>query len=247
MHLYSKDGEPVYEVPYADKKRGMRPATLRDAKKHNYFPSVTEILKILDKPGLNRWKEEQILMAALTIPRIEYEPEQAFIDRIKKDSREQAKIAAEKGQAIHKAVEYMFEDQIGKIDTSLYDLAKKVTQKIKDYFGVYDGWMVEESFACKAGYGGRVDLNHKKAEIVLDIKTKEVLEEGKKYAYDEHAMQLVGYSDGLLMPDARKVNAFVGYNGDVIFHEWENVDRERKMFYSCLDLWKHTKRHYPEV
>ena len=56
-HWYLRDGTPYHEVERADGK-GMRSATLRDARKSLAFPSVTNILSILAKPGLDAWRIE---------------------------------------------------------------------------------------------------------------------------------------------------------------------------------------------
>lgn len=68
-HWYDQNGEPRYTVPYADPKKGFRNTTLRDAKKMGLVPSVTTILGVANKPALNRWKENQILLAAMTLHR----------------------------------------------------------------------------------------------------------------------------------------------------------------------------------
>jgi hypothetical protein len=86
-----------------------RPTTLRDARKLNLVPSVTTIMSVAAKPGLEAWKMNQMMMAALTLPRAPDEPEADFIDRIQKDAKEQAKMAAERGTAIHEALEKFYE------------------------------------------------------------------------------------------------------------------------------------------
>ena len=51
-HWYTKDGQPMYEVASADGKRKIK-TTLRQARTMNLFPSVTTILKVLEKSGVN--------------------------------------------------------------------------------------------------------------------------------------------------------------------------------------------------
>jgi len=83
-HWYTRNGEPMYQIEGANGK--IRNTTLRDARKHNLVPSVTTILNVAAKPGLDNWKLQQVLLAALTLPRNEGEPEGAYIDRIISDS-----------------------------------------------------------------------------------------------------------------------------------------------------------------
>jgi hypothetical protein len=92
MHWYNQDGQPAYEVENKS-KGGMRPTTLRDAKQLNLVPSVTTVMDIMDKPGLNVWLQDRVLESALTMTRIFGEPDKAFIARIKQDSKELSTLA----------------------------------------------------------------------------------------------------------------------------------------------------------
>ena len=65
-HWYSADGQPMYEVPKA-KGGGTRKTTIRDARKHGWYPSVTSILKIVDKPFLNAWIANQAIEACIEV------------------------------------------------------------------------------------------------------------------------------------------------------------------------------------
>lgn len=187
--FYTQAGEPAYEVPA--KKGGMRPTTIRDAKALNLVPSVTTIISAAARPGLDIWKQQQVLMAALTATRKEQETDADFIRRIMADSQEQAKKAAERGTEIHGAIESSFADRIW--DTSEhFDKVVEVRRAVHGWFGV-QAWLPEKSFAHDMGYGGKVDLHS--PSCVIDIKTKDSLD-GLKL-YDEHLMQLAAYAQGL--------------------------------------------------
>ena len=80
VHWYRQDGAPQYTVKAKDGSD--RPTTLRDARKMDLVPSVTTILKVAAKPGLEQWKLEQMLLSALTLPRAQDEQEKAYIARI---------------------------------------------------------------------------------------------------------------------------------------------------------------------
>ena len=91
-HWYLRDGRPFHSVPTID---GLtRPVTLRDARKTLALPSVTNLLGILAKPGLDAWKVEQGIIAALTLPRDPAEPLDQFAKRVAIDSKEQVVKAA---------------------------------------------------------------------------------------------------------------------------------------------------------
>jgi hypothetical protein len=66
LHWYDRDGKPAYTVKAKDGSD--RPATLRDARKLNLVPSVTTIIRCAAAPGLELWKANQLMMAALTLP-----------------------------------------------------------------------------------------------------------------------------------------------------------------------------------
>ena len=118
-HWYAKDGSPAYTV--TAKNGEPRPTTLRDAKKLGLLPSVTTIMKAAASPGLEAWKMNQMMLAALTLPRGEGENEESFIKRIQADSREHAKMAAERGTAVHAAIERFYEGTIEDITDRVRD------------------------------------------------------------------------------------------------------------------------------
>ena len=107
QHWYTKTGDPAYTVKNKDGHQ--RPTTLRDARKLGLVPSVTTIIKCAASPGLEAWKLQQMMLAALTLPRAPEESEESFISRIQTDSKEQAKMAAERGSEVHAALESFFE------------------------------------------------------------------------------------------------------------------------------------------
>src|SRR5215469_7781999 len=103
-HWYLRDGTPFHEIAKKDGS-GNRPVTLADARKVFALPSVTNVLGVLAKPGLDAWKIEQGIMAALTLPRKPEEPLDVFALRVVADMGEQVEKAADFGSAIHAACE----------------------------------------------------------------------------------------------------------------------------------------------
>jgi len=241
MHLYNRDGSPCYEVPYKDPSRGMRASTLADARKQGLVPSVTEILRVMAKPGLERWKVQQGIMSALTLPR-EDETDDAFLGAVMRDSKEKGKIAADKGTEIHGAIERLFQGRT--VDSQYWDLAHRVRDAIDDKYGPELYWIAEKSFSHPMGFGGKTDL-HEPTKIVLDFKTKEKF--SKRMAYDEQVMQLAAYANGLGIPDALLVNMFVQWDGEIEIHEWTPAEAKRGWdgFCRCFELWKWVKKFDP--
>jgi hypothetical protein len=245
VHWYRADnGAPQYTVTAKDGSD--RPTTLRDARKMALVPSVTTVMKVAAKPGLDVWKNEQLLLAALTLPRMPDESEKSFIARVVADSKETGKRAAEAGTRIHESIEKHYAG-IKNIEHPEAALAfeKLVFEHFKTH--PFQKWETEVSFASQLGYGGKVDLYTRRDEstpvgIVLDAKTKDFGPEDKVDAYDENLMQLAAYRHGLDLPHARCANVFVSrtHKGLVKIHEWSEDDLERGwgMFNALLAFWK---------
>ena len=103
-HWYRADGTPVHRLPTSD-GRGERATTIRDAKRMGLFPSVTSILGILAKPGLEKWKLNQVALATLRTPKQENEGDDYWCNRVRNAAFEQVEQAADKGTMIHGALE----------------------------------------------------------------------------------------------------------------------------------------------
>jgi hypothetical protein len=193
-HWYDKNGKEAHS--YINKKGEEKPTTLRQARTEGLVPSVTSIIRLAAAPGLDAWKADQVIMAALSLPRVPDETDDEFVARIKLDAKEQAKKAAEKGTEIHALVQRGFEST-GIPDDAMryYESARKT---IYEALGraIFD---CEKSFA-RDGYGGKVDLS--RDGIVIDIKSTTKPLEGLK-TWDEHSLQLSAYRHGLGMDDAR--------------------------------------------
>ena len=240
-HWYDRLGNPVYEMPYADKRPGTRPVTLRDARKLGLVPGVSSISRCAAAPALERWKANQLLMAGLTLPRIAGELEATWIDRVWTDSQEQAKNAAAKGTNIHAAIQTHYEGGVPMMEYWHY--VPHATRAINEWAQASD-WTPEKSFACPLGFGGKSDLSRN--GTVADIKTKEFtsadLAAEKQLAWDDHCIQLAAYRMGLGLPKARCANVFVSVNepGLAVVHEWKEEELERgwRMFLALLQYWQ---------
>jgi hypothetical protein len=237
-HWYTRDGEPAYTVKGST---GDRPTTLRDARKLNLVPSVTSIINVAAKPGLEKWKQQQLLLAALTLPKINSESEDEYIDRIIRDSKEQGKAAADAGTEIHASIESFYRGEPRTTHTSHVQASVNL---ILETFGP-QSWIAERSFSHEIGFGGKCDLHC--PTVVLDVKTKEFENPKDVQVYEEHIMQLAAYRVGLGLPEARCANIFVSrsYPGvvTVIEHTEEDIKKGWEMFTCLLKYWQLSKGH----
>ena len=199
-HWYLPNGSPAYRVIGKNGKE--RNTTVKDAREHGLLPSVTTIIGCANKgEGLQRWLQEQAILAALTLPRLEGESEEDWLSRVVSDSKETAKQAAERGTQIHGVIEAFYE---GVYIPELPTYVRAVENAINEHFGS-QLWVSEKSFAY-GGFGGKCDLVAK--NCVIDFKTTEKDLDKLDYYFD-HQMQLSAYRQGFDMPNARCAIVYV--------------------------------------
>lgn len=228
-HWYTKTGEPAYRTVGTNGVE--RNTTLRDAKKLGLVPSVTTILGLVAKPGLNTWLQQQVLLAALTLPRNDGEHESDWLSRVMSDAKSTGREAADRGTRMHGVLERYFSGVIA--EYPIY--VKTVSNALLEHFGDTK-WWCEKSFAAD-GYGGKVDLIG--LDIVVDFKSKEGSLE-KVTAYHEQIMQLSAYRVGLGMPMARCANVYFNEKGDVklIEHSQEALQEAFECFQHLLAFYR---------
>lgn len=239
-HWYGRDGSPQYRIFGANGKE--RNTTLRDSRKYGFLPSVTTILNIPAKPGLDRWKQNQILDAAWGMGHDLQKEEwgKAVVEK----SSEIASNTASIGTAIHANIEQYYID--GTILSPEYEThVRNVEKFLKSYYP--GGFIAERSFGHPLGYGGKVDLSVQSDEIprgiVFDFKSKDFKEDTpiKKLCWPEQALQLDAYRNGLLMPEAQMISIYIDRTtGIVKTYEWEKGSYFEQ-FKCLLKYWQLSK------
>jgi hypothetical protein len=256
-HWYLPSGQPFHEVAAANGS-GMRPVTLRDARKVGAYPSVTNVLNILSKPGLDAWKIEQGILAALTLPRNPGETDTDFAARVVVDMDSHVEHAMDRGTEIHAAAEDFLRN--GKVtdDATLKPLIEPFVAWAKE--NVLKVHSLEDVVVHKAlGYAGRVDFV---AEIkglgvtVVDLKTQRVKLDKKGQPkpnfYESWPMQLAAYliaieHMGSFHQPAHIASLVLGSEEPVAaqFKVWEAPIDHFNAFRNALMLWQYTKDYRP--
>lgn len=235
QHWYTRTGEPAYEMKGAN--GNMRAPTLRDARKLGLVPGVSTIIGCCAKPGLEVWKIDQAIMAALTLPRIDGESSDSFVSRVKVDAKETARKAAEKGTAIHAAIQGFYET--GHAERDFFPYITASAGAVEQLVPECESWEAERSFASNLGFGGKCDLSCPVA--VLDFKSKEFDATTDLKTWDEHSMQLAAYRHGLGMPKARCAIVYVSVTNPglakLIEIPEEELQQGWKMFAGLLAYW----------
>jgi CRISPR/Cas system-associated exonuclease Cas4 (RecB family) len=250
-HWYYPDARPCYEVPYADSSKGMRrPTTLRDAKKLGLLPSVTTLLRILDKPGLNSWLREQAALAVLTSPRLADEEIDAFVKRVLQIDREQDEEAAnarDLGSQIHSAIEKVLS---GEADLDFVELAGYIAPAVaavRDFGRV----PATEKILVGEGYAGRVDaiVENDQFVTVVDFKTTKTL---PKQSYNEHKLQLAAYAMALGNTGDKIIqtcNIYISTTNPgeiaVFKHSDDWSDTYQKGFKPLMSVWSWLNNYFP--
>ena len=259
-HWYFPSGVPLHEVPRADGK-GSRPTSLRDARKLGLFPSVTNVLSILAKPGLDAWKQEQAILATLTLPRTEGETLDDFAKRVLVDMTSEVGRAADLGSAVHAAIEGYAQGRWLPEDKGVARLFEPARQWFdKEVTQIHS---VEIATAhLEWGYAGRVDLvatlRSTGRPTVIDFKTQKTRRDKdgnfKPILHDTWPLQLEAYRMALAsrdkgLADAAIASVVIGSTDPVpvVVKVWDDADKDGyfRAFLAARDLWVWQKNYCP--
>lgn len=228
-HWYQSDGTPLYEIEKA-KGGGLRPTTLRDAKKLNLFPSVTGIIKEMAAPNLTSWKIRQAVEVAYENPHFATETNTDYANRIIAMAEAPVKEKATLGGEIHWAIEQALCGN--EFDVNYTPHVYAVTDYLQSLSAE---WVAEQSFA-HAGFGGKIDAYSE--NIVVDFKTKDFTQAKLPKAYENHWMQLGAYRQGLGKPDMRGIIIFISISDPGLIHPVEVTNEELTTGYAMFDCLK---------
>lgn len=246
-HYYTTTGEPRYFVPKKDGS-GNRPTTIRDARENQWLPSVTEILKILDKPALTDWKVRTAVMAVVTAPDLPGEAIDAKVTRVLDTERQQdqeSQKARDRGTEIHDAME-------------AYWLGKPIPESLRPWVGPaiealsrYGSLVAAELCLVGDGYAGKTDLILEAPDCfwIFDYKTSKTLPQ--KSAWQDAKLQLAAYAkaweDKTVRP-VRVANCYISTRdiGEFKIFETENWRTEfENGFRPLLTVWQHLNGYHP--
>jgi hypothetical protein len=258
-HWYRRDGEAMHSVLSA--KGEARPTTLRDARKLGLLPSVTNVLGVINKPELVEWKMTQAVLAALTLPRLSGEGEDAFAKRVVEDAQSRVRTAAEFGSAFHAGAE-----QVAR--TLEVDPAGPYAAWLslhRDWFQancVRVVWTERVLVNAELGYAGTADLlvEHQAHGLTLvDYKTQGAKSEmrnqksemgggWKPRAYSSWCQQLAAYRRAIGKPVVC-MNVIVNSAepSAPVEHVWseEELQAGWESFEAALIIWRNEKNYDP--
>jgi len=252
-HWYAREtGEPCYEIPKKNGK-GMKRPTIRDARELNLVPSVTGIVRMIAKPELDAWKQEQVLKACYENPHDldgvdGSETVEQYAKRVMPIANQARDKAADHGSAVHDAIHLWLN---GEHYDGIY----------ADYVETFAKWFLKESasrtdFGSEVcirpihGYGGRFDLQFVDRDgvfVFADYKVQNKADDKPFNFYDDLGLQLTAYKRAQVTNDAhcRLVSVlFSAVNPKRIeIKEWQDEEKDLwDVFQCCFKIWRRKKR-----
>jgi hypothetical protein len=222
---------------------------------------VTNVLGVISNPGLAAWKQEQAILAALTLPRHEDEPLDDFARRVVTDMASEVKSAADRGSAVHAAIE-------GYAQGGWLPEDKEIARLFEPARQWFDAEVIQvHSVEIAAGnpewgYAGRVDLvatlRSTGRPTVIDFKTQKTRRDKaghfKPLLHDTWPLQLEAYRQALIcrdkgLADAAIASVVIGSTEPVpvVVKVWDDADKAGffRAFLAARDLWVWQKNYCP--
>jgi hypothetical protein len=237
-HWYTSTGEAAHD------------SDLRRARKENLYPSVTSVLQVKSKPGLDAWKRQEAILAALTLPRRPGESDQDFAARVAIDMTETSSKAARIGTMIHNYAEQLTLGMDEPVPPQGYEavcnmLREWIADNLDD--GIAESTMVSTEY----GYAGRMDwsgvFQKSGGYGILDFKTQNVKPGSKPVFYPEHCYQLAAYAEGKPM---ELVNVIIGVHPEnplIEVRHWkeDEIQDGWDIFRHLLRVWQIERGYRP--
>lgn len=250
-HWYLPDGTLMPPQPLKN-GNGWRDPDLRDARRVAALPSVTTIISMLDKPGLNSWKYERITRTALeSVSYLSYleEWDDNWHNKVLTEAFSVADAAADFGTQVHAGISArLFGQEFFCSDIRVLQCVKGFWEWYSTSPAVFD--RSEHTFVNEAwGYAGTLDaLGSLGTPTIFDFKTQDAATLSDFNIYDpDYPLQLAGYALGADNIDHKRVSVLISRTtpGLVKLHEWGDAARYNAMWVCLLGVWQLKNKYYP--
>lgn len=242
-HYYTIHGQLIDRVPMKTKPGEYKDTTVTEARALNLLPSVTTLLQVMAKPAVEKWKMEQVALAASTHP---YDGSDYWHKTIANKGNEIAGAAADAGTEVHQWVSALLGGRQATSRNFLW--SKSIAEYVVKWLDL-NGYQVietEKTFVNEdLGFAGTVDLTvrHRGRTKRLDIKTNSFKAEKDCPEYAEHRYQLAGYAFGANADpeDLREVLYVSRENiGLIVPKLCKNPSKDERAFLSIAHAWAAT-------
>lgn len=256
-HWYTRQGDPCHVVPKKDKS-GMRAVNLRYDRGMNLLPSSTNILSIKAKPAIVDYKVKQALLAAVTLPRLEGETEDVFMERVVVDMEAHKNAASAFGTKIHRYCEDLSGQQDPELEPYVADYRRWEAENVREVL-----WSEKVLVNEKIGYAGTADklvvlkdgrtaLPDFKTQGIKyrDTKTKGRIKNDPEF-YPEWEYQLVSYGKCLKDEPDAYISIVIDSSepGPAHVYEWPPGGRRNawRAFLALHFVWCADKKYWPST
>jgi hypothetical protein len=205
----------------------------------------------LPRPGLERWKQDQVALATLRTPKQPDEPEDYWLNRVRNAAFEQVEQAADMGTMIHGALELAMAGES-------YD------PQLRPYIQPVLDWKAERRMEIVGqevrvvnkveGFAGTADVLFRFGRQgigILDYKTRKTVPGKPVDSYDNQAMQLAAYAATYWGPEnidrVLAANIFISTTepGRMVVVKHEFLPRDWEAFRWLAALWRYQKGYDP--
>jgi hypothetical protein len=251
-HWYKVDGTLAHRIATAD-GAGERITTIRDARRLGLYPSVTSILGVLAKPGLETWKLNQMALASLRTPKAKEEGEEYWCNRVRNAAFEQVEEAADLGGMIHGALEAAMAGEPFDPALTVY-VDPVLAWKEKTGIVILDREARLVNIAH--GFAGTADVLFRYGQNgigILDYKTRKTQPGKPVGAYEDQAMQLAAYAATYWgeteIGRVLAANVFISTTEpgrmEVVKHG--HPERDWEAFKGLAEIWRYIKGYDPRT
>lgn len=259
-HYYTREGKPMHTMPLADGS-GTRPTHKGDARKLGLYPSVSTILGLMAKPGLERWKHKEIALASMRLTRKGEETNDYFANRIIEEAFKQVDDAANLGAVIHRELERFWSHD--------WSRPFEPNPKVATYVAPVVNWMIAKDIHVENpeavvvnhayGFAGTSDcpFRWKKGTGigVIDYKSRKTTPGEPIEVYDGQATQIAAYGATYWGEQNLKycwgANIFISTTEpgrvDLVMYRPEMIMAEFEVFKHICAVYRHYNQWDPRV
>lgn len=258
MHAYDITGKPVYDQPTKKgAKNPTKPTSLANMKEQQLFPSVTEYIRMLSAPGLERYKQMQIVQACYHCPPIADEDLPTYQTHILESSGQDAKGAADLGTQIHDSLERYFTEPLLWKGTELLTMPNGAQVEEQEFvlpavakMGIENIKVTNTELVVvnpADGYAGKTDIvgsRHLKS-LIADFKSTRTKPGKDIEPIETHPVQVAAYHKAVFGGDwenAIGANIYISTievgRVDIVTWDGPTLKRSWEIFEHCLDVFR---------
>jgi hypothetical protein len=208
------------------------------------YPSVTTILGALAKPELDRWKQQQVLLASLTLPRQEGETDDGFCSRVIEDAFKQVGDAADLGTSVHSALENCLQGLPWDEALSVYVTpVQKWVEENNVKFLSHEKRLISEDWGYAGTTDGIIQIAFTPEIGIIDFKTRKSKPGIPMSPWKTEPMQIAAYADAASGGCDFAVNLYISTTEpgriEATWYTVDRLEREFSAFVAALKLWRH--------